>query len=279
MSTVAKIFAFVVAVAAIAFASAAFVMVQNTEDYKKLYETEQGLRKSDVDALNTKLQSKEKERADAEDRAKASEKLAEDHKAARGVAEDARKGLETALTAQQKRSDDLAANVATIKDDLNTLRAENKTLSDAKENLTKTTETATRAREKAEDDLRSCQEQLAMEQKKVEQLRKDLAEAQGVISAYQKEAPEVVHKKPVADMPDITGRVVRADNEKGIALISVGKDDAVKEGYTFEVFRPGQYVGRLVVMEVFPEQAICRIDPAMREVPVMENDNVATKLP
>ena len=50
--------------------------------------------------------------------------------------------------------------------------------------------------------------------------------------------------------------------------------------FTFEVLRanPNTYVGRIKVFEVYDERANCHIDRKMTTTPIMENDDVTTKL-
>ena len=279
VTSVAKILGFIVAVAAIAFAAASFVMVSNTTDYRAKWnaeKTEHAKTKSawaeDKADLTQQLQQANGEREEAERRKEA----ADDARDAREVLY---KSLEvrfkTAVAANQK----LSAAVDKINDTLSRQAQEIATLRKEKEDQRLACEAAIRAKEKAEDNLASCQEDLSIERQKNAQLTKNLDVATGRVSAYIEAAPEVVVHADRPEMPDVGGKVLRVDNTKGIVLVSVGSDDGVQENFSFEVFRPGQYVGRVWVMEVYEERAICRIDSTMTKTPIMENDHVSTRLP
>lgn len=279
MSTVAKILAFVVAVAAIAFASAAFVMVQKTQNYSLALEQEKTARALEKKGLDEKITTLTQQLTAAEKTAAENVEKTKTAQEELGAVQIDREKIKGELARAQQTNDQLGASVKKIEDQLKTLSDKNKTLTDEKETYRTTSEEATTAKNKAQDELRICQEDLAQANKKIEQLTDQIKEKEGVISAYHQEVPEVSFQAPVPTEPDITGKVSKADNEKGIVMISVGKDDGVKEGFTFEVFRPGQYVGRVWVKEVFDERAICTIDRTMTKTQIMENDNVATKLP
>jgi hypothetical protein len=90
--------------------------------------------------------------------------------------------------------------------------------------------------------------------------------------------------KPGAGNPpaDLQGRVLSTE-EGGLVKVSLGSDAGLQKGHTLEVFRldgesgKGQYVGRVVVVEVRPKEAVCRATGRMTG-PVKAGDHVASRL-
>lgn len=279
MTTVAKIFAFIVAVAAIAFAAASFVMVNNTKNYKDLLVKEQAAHQKDLTAWEAKEADLNQQVTQAKEAQKFAEDQQKEKQAELADLQVAYRTLDEQRKAAEKRNQELTTAVEEIKDRLTKQAGDIETLRKEKEDYRLKSEEATRAQEKAEDLLTSCQEDLAIERQKNAQLTKDLGVARGTVNRFVEEAPKFVVNMDQPEMPDIQGKILKVDNEKGIVLISVGSDDQVGERFSFEVFRPGQYVGRVWVMEVFEERAICRIDATMTKTPIMESDHVSTRLP
>jgi hypothetical protein len=64
--------------------------------------------------------------------------------------------------------------------------------------------------------------------------------------------------------------------------ISIGSDDGLRVGHKMEVVRLGAgvktYVGRVQVMNVSPDRAACRPDPAMLRSPIQRGDRVYANL-
>lgn len=69
---------------------------------------------------------------------------------------------------------------------------------------------------------------------------------------------------------------------EGLIEISLGSDAGLREGHPLEVYRisGGQstYVGRVKVVRVEPNKAVCKIDPNFQVSNVMVNDSVASKI-
>ena len=64
--------------------------------------------------------------------------------------------------------------------------------------------------------------------------------------------------------------------------ISIGSDDGLRPGHKLEIIRLGAgvktYVGRVQVMNVSPDRAACRPDPAMLRSPIQRGDRVYANL-
>jgi hypothetical protein len=79
-------------------------------------------------------------------------------------------------------------------------------------------------------------------------------------------------------MKPVQGVVTGIDEDLNIVLISVGTDDDVAVGYTFKVFRGGEFVGMLVVDRVGPDWAAGHMDKDESKSFPQRGDDVATKL-
>jgi hypothetical protein len=82
---------------------------------------------------------------------------------------------------------------------------------------------------------------------------------------------------PVELLGEVTG-VPQPD----LVEISVGADDGVRKGHKFEVVRMGggvtKYVGRIEVMQTFPERAVCRVDSKMQKSQIQKGDRAYANL-
>jgi hypothetical protein len=75
----------------------------------------------------------------------------------------------------------------------------------------------------------------------------------------------------------IWGSVTAADPEHGLVVLNVGERDGVRERYAFTVYRDRAYIGKVVVVQVFPDYCAARYGRAMR-ADVTKGDTAATRL-
>lgn len=103
-------------------------------------------------------------------------------------------------------------------------------------------------------------------------LTEQLAKASDVLSAY-----ELTADTPVTNIPPpLDGEVLSVGKE--LVTVSLGQDDGLRRGHTLEVSRQDKYLGRVVVTEVNPDQAVGRILPGYQRGPIREGDRVQTKV-
>jgi chromosome segregation ATPase len=76
----------------------------------------------------------------------------------------------------------------------------------------------------------------------------------------------------------IRGKVTAVDKNLGLVVINVGQKNDVRKGYSFIVFRGNQYVGKVVVDEVFPDVAAAQYSRPDMRTDVEVGDDVTTKL-
>lgn len=67
------------------------------------------------------------------------------------------------------------------------------------------------------------------------------------------------------------------EGARGLIMISLGSDDGLRPLHTLEAYRDDSYLGRIEVVTVEPNRAVCRILPEYRQGTIKEGDNVASK--
>ncbi len=67
------------------------------------------------------------------------------------------------------------------------------------------------------------------------------------------------------------------EGPKGLLMISLGSDDGLKPGHQLEVSNESSYLGKIEVVTVEPNRAVCRILPEYRQGTIKEGDDVASK--
>ena len=282
MTTLAKVFAVVVLVFSVALASGMVVYLSNAANYKDQLEKEKTNRQTDVTTLTGQMEEQKSIAKTATDAKQTALDQVATMKAEVGQKDTRLAEKDGQITALQKKNQELTAAVTSIEDTLKKQATEITKLSGEKEDYRLKADEATRAKEKAEDDLKSCKVALDNSQAALADAKKALDEANIMVTNMQSAAPGANVSIPApASMPatPINGRVVNVDNQAGLVVISVGKDDGVKDNYTFEVYRDNQYVGRIKIIEVLADGAIGKIDPAMtKSNQIMENDYVSTRL-
>ena len=82
-----------------------------------------------------------------------------------------------------------------------------------------------------------------------------------------------------SDKP-INAKVLSVRTDVNVVLLSVGREDKVKEGYQFTVYNGGTYKGKVMVESVYPNMCSARI---LKELmadaqTIQEGDNASTRI-
>lgn len=86
--------------------------------------------------------------------------------------------------------------------------------------------------------------------------------------------------KPDTDLstpPAVNGEVLAVATD-GTVTVSLGQDDGIREKMTLDVHRSGQYLGKVEVTRVTPNQSIGRILIKFQKGPILAGDRVDSKL-
>ena len=79
-------------------------------------------------------------------------------------------------------------------------------------------------------------------------------------------------------MPRIEANVAEVDEQYGFVVLDKGANDAVERGFTFDVHRDGQYLGRVKVDEIYANYATARIEIRAPGARMQRMDKASTHL-
>jgi Na+-transporting NADH:ubiquinone oxidoreductase subunit NqrC len=137
-------------------------------------------------------------------------------------------------------------------------------------------------RDELQDKLVVKEKELKMIADEAKRLTDEYAYANDLIRKLEKAVPDEVAKARSADTiqapKTIRGKVAAVDAKLGLVVINVGQRQGVQKDYAFIVFRGSQYVGKIIVDEVFPDVAACRYSRPDMKDDVQVGDDVTTKL-
>jgi len=119
--------------------------------------------------------------------------------------------------------------------------------------------------------------------KEVQKLTDDLAMANDMLARLKEKDPETYAGllRPDTQLRPkkvIRGKVTGVDKNLGLVIINVGQRHDVVKGYSFIVFRGDEYIGKIVVDEVFPDMAATHYDRPSMKKDVEVGDDVTTRL-
>lgn len=116
-------------------------------------------------------------------------------------------------------------------------------------------------------------------------LRAELARLQNDATLYQARAETATSALKAAgirdfdDVPptDLKGEILAVNSSQQV-VVSVGRDDGLRAGHTLEVYRGGQYLGRIEIKSTKDDQAIGQILTSFRKGYIQAGDKVASKI-
>lgn len=152
-----------------------------------------------------------------------------------------------------------------------------------KDDLKERKEEAIRDREEAKEEqqrlalqLSDLQGELAEKEKLLQKSEKELSEAKMIIKSVQDSGISITsafqRTKPM------NGQVVAVSKEVNIVMLSVGEDEGVAKGDKFTVYRGGQFIGQVVVEELYKDMSAARIIKDMTTKEIQKGDSVTTRL-
>lgn len=91
---------------------------------------------------------------------------------------------------------------------------------------------------------------------------------------------EILNIRPETEIltaPAVNGQVT-AVSSSGLVEVSLGRDDGMREGFTLEAHRNGQYLGRLMVKTVADNKSVAEIMTGYQKGYIRAGDRVDSKL-
>ncbi|HEX5011793.1 MAG TPA: hypothetical protein VFY71_15480 [Planctomycetota bacterium] len=282
MSSIGKIFVIINLVLSVLVLGAAGALLKKTEATKAQVEvanTERAAAVADLEkarsefaerekALNSDKQQLTEAKNDLDVRAQGLQnsvaRLEADNQ---GLRNDVSK-INTSLAAIQSSFSTTQQRVVELTDQNTQL---NQQMIDAK---TKANDAAT-AQGKAEQDLSKANDEIA-------QLKEDLSKSQEEASTANK-LVEVAKASgfdatTIMAMPHIEANVAEVDEQYGFVVLDKGKKDSVERGFTFEIHRDGNYLGRVKVDEIYDDYATARIEIKAPGAKMQRFDHASTYL-
>jgi len=289
MSLAGKIFAVICMLVAVFYAGITAALVSLQENYKqKLVDAEakHALVVQEKDTayadLDSKLQDldgrhdlarKELARVNGENQNLRAEwaEAAAINKFALAVIDDQEEQIANLNARVDRYNDDLKDERGTVdklKDDINDLKSKGQDL--------------LANRDKLQDLLTVRERDLTNAMKEVDKLTGDLSFSNNILGRLKERRPDIygalISEAPVQPKRVIRGKVTGVDKSLGLVIINIGGRHEVQKGYSFIVFRGDQYVGKIVVDEVFPDMAATHYDRPSMKQDVEVGDDVTTKL-
>ncbi len=284
MSKVAKIFVVVNLVFALVYVGVNASLLAKQEHFKYLYLKEKSLH--------------EKDNTDKDAEIKAQKDKVGQMTTSYNTERERADNLETQLQTQMQTNSNLETKWNQLNNNYNSLEQRYQTLStelkDSREEIkslqaelvtSKTNlDSALKRRDQAQDDLARIQKESGDLKLVLDDLKKrhvELAmknqELRFTLNGIQEKI-----KLPVEDiidkMPQISGQIVGVSTKHDLVVINRGEEDQVQVGFTFTIFRGSEYVAKMVVEKVYPNQAAGRVLPMTKKDKVLVGDKVATKI-
>ena len=254
MSVVARILIVLNLVLAVVFLGASATFLGQKESWKKLHEVDTQKLKEEVADLTNTVSAKENLFRQQEQEANNFKNQMSEIKA---KYEQAETDLQTfkdnynKLNSDHKKLSDTyqtqLANNDSLRNDLNAAVAAKDTAMAEARAATDTSNNAVTEQKRLESELMDAQDQIAGLEKKIVELSKEIESAGVVLQAYKDKYGEI---SEIVSAPALSAKVSAVDEKLNIVVLSIGKDDGVKPGFTFTVYRGDQYVGKVVVDDV-----------------------------
>ncbi len=280
MSPIGRVFVIVNLILSVAFVAFAGNLLQNGDSYRKKFEEEKALHQKDVKQkeeviakLQADLQSKKSDYTVAHAQVM---NLQNQIKMLQQELKDAKDANAQNIASLQK----IQTNLDVLKTDVDKAREENK-------NLREREAAAVKAREEAENARLALEEQVASLKDQIAKLNEKIATHEATIAKLEQDKENLNAQiamavangfKPGRPEKDLDALVMAVNKvlDNTLVTLSVGKDDGVTKGYTFDIYRGGAYKARAQVIEVDNKSCVARIVNALRKV--AKGDRAKTNL-
>ncbi len=280
MSPIGRVFVIINLILSVAFVAFAGNLLQNGESYREKFLKEQAAHEQTrkekdqvIAKLQADLQSKKSDYTVAHSQVL---NLQNQIKMLQQELKDAKD-----TNAQNVASlTEIKANLDVLKTDVDKAREENK-------NLLEKEAAAEKAREAAENARLALEEQVASLKNEIAKLNDKIATHEATIAKLENEkenlnaqvamavAQGFVPGRPQKDL-DALVMAVNKVLDTTLVTLSVGKDDGVAKGYTFDIYRGGSYKARAQVIEVDNKSCVARVVNA--RLKVAKGDRAKTNL-
>jgi TolA-binding protein len=194
---------------------------------------------------------------------------------------------ETDYTQLSNAQNELIAKYNSLSATYDDIVAQNKQLAADKDRLVNEKDQAMSERRAAIDDKNNATTEQKRLEGEIEDLNTQIAELNKrlVANADELESANIkleAYRKQVGELPNLInppkldGKVTGVDNDLNIVLLSIGRDDDVKPGFTFTVYRGNEYVGKIMIDKVEKDYASGYSMKELQKHPIEVGDDVTT---
>ncbi len=129
---------------------------------------------------------------------------------------------------------------------------------------------------KLTDELHQMRNDYDMLRQRNFDLADQLTDAKRVLTKFDLEPVPAIYE----DVPDRVESVVLEVGAEGLVEIKIGSDDGLLKGHRLDAYRQdgSAYLGRIEVIDTWPDRAVCKILPEFRRGLIQGGDIVSTKL-
>ncbi len=284
MSKVAKIFVIIILVFAIIYVGVNASLLAKQEHFKFLYLKEVEVHKKDNADKDAEIKLQKDKVASMTGNYNTERERADNLETQLNTQISNNKNLETKWDQLNANYTSLEQRYQTLSTELKDSREEIKTLQAANTDAKNKLDAALKRRDQAQDDLARLQKESSDLKIVLDDLKKrhvELAMKNQELKFTLNGIQEKI-KVPIEDinnkMPNISGQVVGVSNKHNLVVINKGEEDSVQVGFTFTIFRGNEYVAKMVIEKVFPNQAAGRVLDMSKKDKVLVGDKVATKI-
>jgi chromosome segregation ATPase len=200
-----------------------------------------------------------------------------------------KKALENQLTDQTKRNDALSSDVGKINANMDVMKTALKAKEDLAAKLQTQADDADKSKNEAVGKQNQAEEELARVQVQLTEANEAIAKLQAEKKTLTEENEKKANALAVARskgfnvesilaMETVNARVQSVDPQMNFVILSVGEKDKVARGYTFDIHRGNQYIGRVRVDNVGADWASATIEFTAPGRSIQVQDSASTRL-
>jgi predicted RNase H-like nuclease (RuvC/YqgF family) len=285
MSIIAKIFIVINLVLSVVFVGVSGTLLTQKADYKTKYEEVVKVKTQ----MNKFYDAQVKDLTEQVSQESATRKLAEDSRSKYKAQWDEQLSRVNDLTKELNHTKGLFENLSEAQDELNRRVREafdrNEALNGKLTTALGDVNNFKGAAERAKNKQKEVEILFAEKEDKIHSLNGQLASQDRELGTFKRtiellqEAGVDVARIAGGGLPPAVDTTVTAVNEEvGLVMLGIGREAGLRKGHDLTVFRGDQFVGRVVVEQVYNDMASARIDRKYLVDKIQVGDNVTTRI-
>jgi outer membrane murein-binding lipoprotein Lpp len=281
MSVIAKILVVINLVLAVVFLGASSTYLGQKESWKLQKEKVETELNREITELKTNLQNTQAQYAEQQQYTSTAQREAAERKAMLDAKEQEYTRLDVAhntLLGQVERlsqtARDLQATIDQLNNDKTTALKDRETALTEKQAAVDAENSAIAEQRRVEAEWANSQDLAANLEKQIVSLTEELDKAKLLLAAYEKEVGPL---GPIIGVPKLNAMVSGVDNSLNIIMLSIGRDDGVKIGFEFTVYRGNEYIGKVVINRVERDYCSGESKKPLEKGPIQVGDQATTR--